>query len=68
MDDGTACLSDYGIMPLVGGYGDSLGHFLRWMAPELIRAEQKRAATAAFRSAYTRLTDMFSFGSLLFGK
>ncbi len=68
MDDGAACLSDYGIMPLVGGYGEALDYFLRWMAPELIRAERKRLQGVAVKPAYTRCTDMYSFGFLLFGK
>ena len=68
MDDGTARIVNYGLVPVAGGFGAALQEYLRWTAPELIRAERMKLRGQTVRPTCTRYTDMYSFGILIFGK
>ena len=68
MDNGSAFLTNFGLVPIGGGHGSASNDVLPWLSPELIQAKRKNPTGLNMKAHFTRYTDVYAFGMLLYGK
>ena len=63
-EDGTACLSDFGLVNLAGGFVEIVEEYIRWFAPEIIRAvTAEQPSGSEVKSMCDKCTDIYSLGT-----
>lgn len=69
MDDGTACLSDFGLSGIISeflgasNFSSTLSGNVRWGAPELFAIPDIQDDT--FKNCLSKEADVYSFGSIM---